>query len=898
MADVTPLPIDSHLPRIIAALRAARALVLVAEPGAGKTTRVPPAILAAGLLDKDHPNLVMLQPRRVAARAAAARIAEENGWELGRQVGYHVRFDRRIGPHTRLRVLTEGILTRQLLDDPFLDGIGAVVLDEFHERGLHTDLAVAMLREVRQTVRQDLLLVVMSATLEAEPVARFLGDCPIVTAGGRTFPVRVIHESGGGPVVAAPRAIGAAAAAAVRAAIGASDDDGGDVLVFLPGAGEIRAAGDQLAGDAKKLGLALIPLYGALPPAEQLRALQPAPPGLRKIVLATNIAETSLTIDGVTTVIDTGLARVPGYDPRRGLDRLELSRISQASAAQRAGRAGRTAPGRCVRLWSLREHQAMEAFDVPEVRRVDLSATVLSLHAWGKSQPQEFGWFEAPAEKSLAAAERLLTILGAIRQGKLTDVGRRLAALPVHPRLGRLLLASGDAGALESGAALAALMQERDIFIEDFSGGRGPAGNVPNLRSSSDLLLRLDALDGGQAVAEVDPIALRQVGQTRDELYRLMSGLFRSRGRGDERGARRKGAVVGVAHPTGARSRGAAGTVGTSVGSQAAKEESALLRLILLAYPDRVCRRREHDPAAAVMVGGGGVRLGAACTVRDGEFFVAVDARNDPASPKAEARVRIASRIESSWLAELFPDLIRQERAIEFDAKRQAVIGRTTSWFLDLPIREQQDAPVDEREAGRILAAALRPRAAEIFRADAAAAAMLARIEFLARHMAEHPWPAVDEAKLGDLLEQACEGKRRVDQLTGAVLAGAIYAALPPSLDRILRDQAPETIVVPSGSRIAMEYSSGKAPRLSVRLQEVFGWSQTPRIAGGRVAVVLELLAPNFRPVQVTDDLNSFFANAYYQVRKDLKRRYPKHSWPDDPFTAAPQAKGGRRQRQ
>jgi ATP-dependent helicase HrpB len=447
------LPIDEHLPRIVEDLRKYRALVLVAEPGAGKTTRVPPAILAANLLSSEHPNLVMLQPRRVAARAAAMRIAEEHNWSLGNEVGYHVRFDRKIGPRTRMRVVTEGILSRQLLDDPFIEDIGCVVLDEFHERSLHTDVAIALLREVRQSVRDDLMLVVMSATLEAEPVAKFLGDCPIVRVPGRTFPVEIRHEAAGTGRIA--ETVADAIARHVQMTPG-----GGDVLVFLPGAEEIRRVGDQIALLAERENLQVFPLYGSLDAREQMAAL--APSARRKIILATNIAETSLTIDGVTSVIDSGYARIAGYDAQRGLDRLDLKRISKASATQRAGRAGRTGPGVCLRLWSAKEDAELEPFELPEIQRVDLCSTVLSLHAWGQNDPRKFGWFEPPDEAMLAAAERLLGMLGALSGDgkKITELGKRIQTLPVHPRLACLLLFAAEEGLAEEGAALAALLAE------------------------------------------------------------------------------------------------------------------------------------------------------------------------------------------------------------------------------------------------------------------------------------------------------------------------------------------------------------------------------------------------------------------------------------------------------
>jgi ATP-dependent helicase HrpB len=465
---MTPLPIDSYLPEITAALRASRSLVIVAPPGAGKTTRVPVAMLRDGVVEGEHRNIVMLQPRRVAARAAAARIAQENGWELGREVGYHVRFDRKIGRETRLRVLTEGILNRQLLDDPFLEGVGAVVLDEFHERSLHTDVAIALLREVQETVREDLKIAVMSATLEAEPVARFLGGCPIVRTEGRTFPIDVRYA----PALRGDEEI--AAVEEVRKVLSgetanhgrdARAPSGKDVLVFLPGAEEIRRVMRGLEPLAEREDLVIAPLHGSLTGEEQDRAIRPDPRGRRKVICATNLAETSLTIEGVGVVIDSGLARVAGYDAERGLDKLEVRRISRASATQRAGRAGRTGPGVAIRLWSEKEWERMSDFELPEVRRVDLCATVLELHAWGKSDPRAFGWYERPDESILSAAEGLLAMLGAIDAGgKITGVGHALAGLPVHPRLGRLLVAAAERGLVREGATLAALMSEKDIL--------------------------------------------------------------------------------------------------------------------------------------------------------------------------------------------------------------------------------------------------------------------------------------------------------------------------------------------------------------------------------------------------------------------------------------------------
>jgi ATP-dependent helicase HrpB len=855
---MNPLPIDRYLHQLVATAREHRALVLVAEPGAGKTTRVPPALLHAGVLNDEHPNLVMLQPRRVAARASAERIADENGWTLGNQVGYHVRFDRKITDRTRLRVLTEGILTRQLLDDPFLDGIGGVILDEFHERSLNTDIAVALLREVQQSVRPDLILIVMSATLEAEPVARFLGNCPVVRVEGRTFPIQIDFR--GQPPGAAKLPLPDRIARAVEDVV-SSNANGGDILVFLPGAEEIRRSARQLESFSNSHDLLVLPLHGSLPPEEQTRALRPA--DRRKVILATNIAETSLTIDGVDTVIDSGLARVAGYDPQRGLDRLELQQISKASATQRAGRAGRTGPGRCIRLWSQRDEQIMADFELPEVGRVDLCGTVIALHAWGKSDPRQFGWYEPPPEETLVAAEQLLEMLGALEGGSITPIGRELMSFPAHPRLARLMLASAHEGLLEQGAALAALLSEKDIVAIDWTAD--PRQRGPATQGASDLLIRLEMLIRADRAnfaqhlrsEGIDPIAARQIAKIRDEFLR--------------QGRR-------LAHK-----------------SKHAADDDTLLKLVLLAYPDRVTRRREKDPSAGIMVGGGGVRLAPESIVRQAEFFVSVDARHDPRSASREAMVRIASAIEPQWLEELFPQEIRRDRQVIYDAERDRVVAHGATYYHDLLLREDRDAPVDPGKAAIALAEAVRLRALEIFESDESAHEWLARLSLLQKSMPEHPWPSVGPGELAGLLASITAGKRSVADLRRLPLASLLQSQLQYPLDRLLAQQAPETIAVPSGSQIRVRYTRGERPIMEVRLQELFGLTDTPRVANGRVPVVLHLLAPNYRPVQITDDLRSFWSTTYFQVRKDLRVRYPKHSWPDDPLTARAEAKGRKR---
>jgi ATP-dependent helicase HrpB len=883
---MTPLPIDASIPEIVEHARKSRRLVLVASPGAGKTTRVPPAILRARLLHADHPNLVMLQPRRVATRAAAERIAEENGWRVGNEVGYHVRFDRRIGRDTRLRVMTEGILTRQLLDDPLLDGVGCVILDEFHERIIHTDLAAALLKEVR-AARPELIVIVMSATLDAKPVAAFLDDAPVVNVEGRTYPIDVSYLLPSGAYLE-DRIAGALA----NALDDPTRDDAGDVLVFLPGVSEINRTARALSSLASRHDFMTLPLHGSLSPDEQSRALRPA--DRRKVILATNIAETSLTIDGVRTVIDSGLARVAGYDAKRGLDRLDVKRISNASATQRAGRAGRTAPGRCVRLWTQREQNELEDFELPEICRVDLAGTALSLHAWGRPDLRTFDWYERPDESVLKSAERLLFLLGltdAAENGKITPLGSRVAATPLHPRLGRLLVDAIDASVGEIGATLAALLSEKDIAVLE---GR-PHERVPKTHGVSDVLVRLEMFEraarerfgGHLRDAGIDPEAARQVARVRDELKRFSPARISPLPSG-EGWVRVRETASGSKFASGS-ARGTPPHPNPLPKGEGVNADSQLLRLILAAYPDRVCRRRESDPLAAVMVGGGGVRLANESAVKTGEFFVAVDARSDDRAKAGEALVRIASAIEPQWLEEMFPHSIEKRRESMTMNTRGRMVA-TVSWrYLDLVLRTVDNAPVDAAESSDAIAAHLRANGAKWVAEDESAVMFLRRIGLLRTHMAEHPWPKFDDVEIGEIF--AASGKQSLEEIRRAGIESMLKAQLHYPLDRLLDQHAPETIEVPSGSRMKIDYS-GPSPVLAVRLQDLFGWTETPRIAGGRVPLVVHLLGPNYRPVQVTQDLKSFWANTYFQVRKDLKARYPKHSWPEDPLTAKAERKG------
>jgi len=812
------LPIDEALPALIAALREKSSAVLIAPTGAGKTTRVPPALLEI----VGGRRIVMLEPRRIAARAAARRMAEEGGWRLGEEVGYQVRFDRRAGPSTRILVVTEGILVQMLQSDPFLEEIGVVIFDEIHERSLHTDLSLAMVRRVQREVRPDLRIVAMSATVDPGPIAAYL-DCPVIRSEGRLHPVEIHH-------------LDAQVAAAVRRALG---ETSGDVLVFLPGVGEIERTAEALSGERD---LAVLPLYGDLPPERQDEVLRPL--DRRKVVLATNVAETSVTVEGVTAVVDSGLVRRLRYDPATGLDRLELGKISRASADQRAGRAGRQGPGLCLRLWPAWEHAALPERELPEILRVDLATPALQLLAWGETDLTAFDWFEPPDPAALASALQLLRRLGATDEHGVTVTGRLLARMPVHPRVGRLLIEGHRLGYPREAALLAALLSERDPFP------RSPRGAGPRRSSRSDLLDRLDALEGTWSEERLNAGAARFVLKARDQLFDLV---------------RRE--------------------LGPAPRAELPRDES-LLRALLAAYPDRLARRREPRNPRAVMVGGRGVRLAEESAVLDPNLFLCIDMD----ARQTEALVRLASEIEPGWLP---PDRLRITVELEFDDERERVAAWKRTRYEDLVLAESE-VPA-QGEAARVLAEAA---AARLDRAlaldDPDVAGFLARVRCLRDWMPELGLPAFDETQLRELLPMLASGKRSFADLRRAPLLPVLQGALSHDQLRTVEREAPERLEVPSGSRIKLIYEPGKPPVLAARIQELFGLAETPRVAAGRVPVLLHLLAPNHRPQQVTHDLRSFWENTYPQVRKELAGRYPKHAWPQDPWNARPERRPGR----
>ena len=843
------LPIDAVLPQIVSALKSASSVVLRAPAGAGKTTRVPPALLDAGLAgDK---QILVLQPRRVAARASARRIALERGGRLGDEVGYQVRFDEQISARTRIRVVTEGVLLRMLFDDPFLERLGAVVFDEFHERSLASDLALGMVRRIQQTVRPELRIIVMSATLAAEPIARFLDDCPIVESEGRTFPVEIRYLR-----LPDQRPIAVQAAEAV---LGMLDRTGGDVLVFLPGVGEIRKT--QQALEASVGDVALMPLYGDLPAEQQDAVL--APGQRRKVVLATNVAETSITVDGITAVIDSGLARVPSFDASIGLDRLELRRCSKASADQRAGRAGRTAPGVCLRLWDERSHAARPDFEEPEVRRVDLAGTVLQLWCWGERDVAAFPWFEPPKPAAIEQALELLRRLGAIDAQDVTPLGQTMARFPTHPRIGRLLLEGASRGCVDRVTVLAALLSERDPFLRDGgadAGRRGPP--VARHRSQSDTLDRLAAIEEFSARGTKDSV-LGTINMTAARFLLRAAEQFRDM-------LPRSAVQVGNAK------HGDASDV-------------AVLRSLLAAFPDRLAKRRGPRDRRGLMVGGRGVKLTPQSAVDDGDLFLCINVD----AGQSESDVREASLIERDWLPE---DHLRTVDEVFFYPSQRRVAARRRTYWADLAIEESTAPLRDAARAAEVLYEAAATQLELVLPSeDDDVNHFILRVRCLAVWLPTLELPTFDDDQLREVLRSLCDGRTSFEELKRAPWLDYLQAALTPAQQQMLSREAPDRIAVPSGSRVKLQYELGRPPVLAVRMQEVFGLAQTPRVAGGRVPVLMHLLAPNMRPEQVTDDLSSFWGNVYPQVRKALRIKYPKHSWPDDPLTAQAEARPQRK---
>lgn len=815
-------------------LRTAPAVVLEAPPGAGKTTRVPPALLDAGLAGNGE--IVVLQPRRLATRVAAMRVAEERGERVGETIGYQIRFEDLTGPKTRIRFLTEGLLTRRLVSDPSLRGVGVVLLDEFHERHIASDLALAMLKRLQQTTRPDLKLMVMSATLDAEPIAQWLGGVPRLRSEGRRFELTIEHLPADDDRWLDHQVLGA-----LKRLLQAQLD--GDVLVFLPGASEIRRATEACAELAKRHDLELHQLYGELSSAEQDRAIRPGK--RRKVIFSTNVAETSVTIEGVAAVIDSGLARVAAHSPWSGLPTLKLQKISKASATQRAGRAGRTRAGTVLRLYTKGDFEQRPANDAPEIRRVDLAEAALALHGSGVTSLRDFPFFEAPPPSSLEAADELLRLLGAVDAGgALTEAGRRLMRFPVHPRQGRLLVEAEKRGVASDGAAIAALLGEREIRQEVRSRGK----RSDTLSGPSDLLELLDRFKEGQAVGA------RGAG--------LDSGAFAS---------------VERVHKQLAR------TLDTKRPAPKDPEE-ALMLSVLSGWPDRLAKRRRPKSPELVLSGGGSATLDETSVVHDAELMVAVDAEER----RGGVFVRLASKVEPEWILETTPEAITELDELQWNATAGRV-DRVTRMSVGSVVLEETRKPAEPSEASaKVLAAAALAAGPQKFADPEALASLRARIDQLRVAYPEAAFPPMDDAFVRGVLETLCVGLRTFDEIREAGLLNAMQNGLTPAQAKLLSKEVPDRITLPGGRGVRVNYEPGKPPWIESRLQDFFGSLKGPTVCGGRVPVVLHLLAPNQRAVQVSTDLAGFWERHYPAIRKELMRQYPKHAWPEDPLTARP----------
>lgn len=826
---MTALPIETVLPEIIQALAGAPGLVLQAPPGAGKTTRVPLALLDQTWLKGGR--IIMLEPRRLAARAAAARMAETLGEPVGATVGYRIRFEAKVSAATRIEVVTEGILTRMLQDDPSLAGVALVIFDEFHERSLNADLGLALCLEAQGALRDDLKLLVMSATLDGEPVAKLMGHVPLVSSQGRAFPVETRFLSR-----PEPRRFADGVAQAVVQAL---DEAEGDVLVFLPGAGEIRRVESLLSDHPAARGVTIAPLYGDLSQEAQDRAIRPARE--RRVVLATAIAETSLTIEGVRVVVDGGQMRQPCFDPSSGMTRLVTLPVSRASADQRRGRAGRTAPGVCYRLWSEAEDRALQAFTAPEIMEADLASLALDLAQWGVVDANSLAWLDAPPPAALAQARELLTELGAVDgQGRMTAHGRAMNRLAMHPRLAHMVITARGLGLGGLACDVAALLGERDVVRAE----RG--------YRDSDIRLRLDALRADFA---------SQRGLTVDR-----GGMARARNIAKD--LRRR--------------------MGLKAGEQSGVSRDAGL-VLAFAYPDRIARRRPGGEPRYALSGGSGAFFADPEPLSAEEWVVAAELDGD----RREARIFLAAPLTKAEVEEHFAESIRTEASVVWDRREEIVQARRQRRLFGLVLDDHKlDKATPEQLAGamvdgiRAMGLACLPWTDELMK-------FRARVGFL-RRMDGESWPDLSDGALLDGLEDWLApylgGITRRAHLTRLDLSKALRGMLDWDRTRRLDELAPTHVTVPSGSHAPIDYS-GETPVLAVRLQEMFGCADTPRIGGGEVPLLLHLLSPARRPVQVTQDLASFWANAYKAVKADLKGQYPKHWWPDDPMQAEPTAR-------
>jgi ATP-dependent helicase HrpB len=844
----SPLPIDAVLDDLSRALGRNNTAVLVAPPGAGKTTRVPLALLDAPWLE--NKKIIVLEPRRIAARASAERMAQTLGERVGATVGYRVRFGSKVSRATRIEVVTEGIFSRQILADPELSGVGAILFDEFHERSLDADLGLALARDAQTGLREDLRILVMSATLDGARVASLLGDAPVIASEGRAYAVetRYLGRKADAPL---ERQMADAIATALRA-------DPGSVLAFLPGAAEIRRTQNFLGERIHDASIEVVPLFGALDAAVQDRAIAPAPKGHRKVVLATSIAETSLTIEGVRIVVDSGVARVPRYEPDIGLTRLETVRASRAAVDQRRGRAGRTEPGVCYRLWDQPQTASLAAFTSPEILSADLSSLVLDLAQWGVTDPSTLAFLDAPPAPALKEARSLLRELGALdADGRITEEGESLRALALPPRLARMIVDSHRLGAGEAAAEVAAVLTER-----------GLGGDSIDLESRLDQFRR----DRSQRAATARSLAQRWASQVSSSPSPLA---------GEGRGGGSPG------------TESAAGAIpNPNLKKQSSAQVDEPLSpgvMLALAFPDRVARNRGNG--SFVLANGRGAAVDQTSALARAPFI----AVGELTGTAAQGRILLAAVIAQADIERRFADQIEIADEIAFDRTAMALRARRKRTLHAITLSEAPMAIEPSAETARVLADGLIAAGLERLPWSKPAKQWRDRVSFLRKAESDastSPWPDLSDGALATgreaWLAPALYGKTSLKDLSSGDLSDALMTLLPWELRARLEREAPTHFEAPTGTQLPIDYEAEQGPTIAVRLQELFGLNTHPSIAKGAVPLVLELLSPAHRPVQVTRDLPGFWRGSYAAVRSDLRGRYPRHPWPEDPASAMP----------
>jgi len=851
MSGFLALPIDDFLAGALESLKMHQNIVITAAPGAGKTTRLP-AYLAKHATGK----VLVLEPRRMAAIAAAHRVAEEQNWTMGEEVGYQVRFANKTSSKTKLIFLTEALLSRKLAQDPELEGVEYVILDEFHERSLHVDLALGLLREL-QELGGNIKLVVMSATLDSPKISNYLGSAPVLDVPGKLFPLEIKYQKNSQLLQTNPTFFENLVATVKEAERATAHD----ILVFLPGVGEIDRASQQLETWAEEKQIDLIPLHGSLPLEAQRKALQKG--SRRKILLSTNIAESSVTVDGVACVIDTGLAKNMKFDLRTGFSRLELGRISKASSQQRAGRSARQFPGVCYRLWNKMDETSMPGHDIPEILRAELSESLLFLAAQGVTDFNSFSWFETPSPLALKKAIENLQSLGALdEKNKITELGRKILPWPLPPRLAKLMLMSVEMKIPGLGADIAAILQERDFMLKNSS------ENYLGDRFESDILLRLEVLEQfttGKAPRNTHRMGLQTVDQSARQILSYVKN--------------------------------------TEDQSAKVNRASSLQKLLLTAFADRLCRRRTQGQDKARMIGGRGVKLSPESIVRESEFFLALDGVET--NKGAETQVSLAVGLDKAFLFKELGSQIEKKKDLSFDREKGQFYVREGKHFKDLPLEEGGVSIASAKDVADQLPEVLTQEWDWVLKENESFADWFDRLGYLIRSKDKlsneelrNKLAGLDENAIftdeqkREAFAMASSGEKDFKVVIAKDLTYFFETLLNSEITSFLKSEVPAKIKVPSGNSLKVHYPVDREPYMEVRIQEVFGWMETPKLLAGVQALTLHLLGPNYRPMQITSSLTSFWQNGYPEVRRELRIRYPKHSWPEDPLTAKAEAKG------